>query len=67
MKYLRYIVIASQLILSFAFILVALTLLGIYLDSALHIQPFGILIGGFLGIAGGFAVMIYLAKRIENL
>lgn len=67
MKYLRYIVIASQLIISFAFILVSLTLLGMYLDRLLHIQPFGMLIGGFLGIIGGFATMIYLARRIENL
>jgi len=67
MKYLRYIVIASQLIISFAFILVSLTLLGMYLDKALHIQPFGMLTGGLFGIIGGFATMIYLARRIENL
>lgn len=67
MKYLRYIVIASQLIISFTFILISLTLLGMYLDRALHIQPFGMLIGGLLGIIGGFATMIYLARRIENL
>lgn len=67
MQHLKYIIIASQLIISFAVTLVICAFLGIYLDKIFHSSPFGLLVGGFTGIAAGFAAMIYLAKRIEKL